>query len=423
MDPVYKICMITQSAYPYDPRVRREAEVLESAGYEVDVLCLPIEGDERIYKNGKVTAYRIRKHPKSQEKIISYLTLTISFFFKAFIVLNRLHRKRKYNAVQIHNMPEFHVFAAILQKITGVPVVLDIHDLTPELFMEKWPEKSKYFMPLIKLLEKLSCQFSNKVITVTEECKKNLIERGVPPDKITLVLNTANSQIFSYNVNREFYRISSNAKLLYHGTVAKRFGLHVAIEAIPEILKVIPNTKFYIYGKADASYKAYLEELIALLNLQENVIIRESISWEELVTVMNYCDIEIVPYISSTYMNLSLSTKLFESASIGLAVVATELKSLRDVFEDSCVQYFNDSEPLDLAEKVISLCHNAHERKNKTINAKIAVESISGEVMGKRYLALMQEVMQVKELPPEKGDSSPENETVSAHSMYSDDRR
>ena len=423
MEKIYKICMITQSAYPYDPRVRREAEILEAAGYEVDVLCLPIEGDEKIYKNGKTTAYRIRKHPVSQEKISNYLLLTLSFFFKAFFTINRLHRKRKYNVIQIHNMPEFHVFAAIIQKLIGVPVVLDIHDLTPELFLEKWPAKSKYFLPLIKLFEKLSCKFANRVITVTEECKKNLIERGVPPEKITLVLNTANSKIFNYNVNREFYRISSGAKLLYHGTVAKRFGLHVAIEAMPEILKVIPGSKFYIYGKSDASYKSYLEELISLLNLEESVFIRESISWEELVNVMNYCDIEVVPYISSIYMNLSLSTKLFESASIGLAVIATELKSLRDIFEDSCVQYFNDSDPIDLAEKVISLCHNAHERKNKTINAKIAVESISGEVMGKRYLALMRDVMKVKDPPSDKMGSTAEGEALSTHSVYSDDRR
>ena len=421
MKPNYKICMITQSSFPHDPRVRREAEILEDAGYEVDVLCIPIAGDEKIYRNGRITAYRIRKNPVSQEKMLNYLLLTLSFFIHAFFKLNILYYKRKYNVIQVHNMPEFHVFAALFQKIIGVPVVLDIHDLTPELFAEKWPKKSKYFLPPIKLFEKISCKFSNKLITVTDGCKTLLIDRGVPPEKITLVLNTANSKIFQYNINREYYKINSGAKLLYHGTVAKRFGLHIVIEAMPEIIKVIPDTKFYIYGKYDNSYKDYLEEMISLLKLENSVFLNDAVSWEELVEVMNSSDIEIVPYISNTYMNLSLSTKLFESASIGLAVVATDLKSLRDVFDDSSVQYFNDSDPLDLAIKVINFCHNAEERKNKTINAKIAVESISGEVMGKRYLTLMQQVMKVKDTNRGMGAPSVDINSVSSKKVYTND--
>lgn len=389
------ICYISQSPYPIDPRVRREAEILESAGFEVDILCVPLEGESRIYKKGKITAYRVIKKNMKQDNIFNYLLLSITFFIKVFIKLNVLNIKRKYSIIQIHNMPEYHVFATCFQKILGAKIILDIHDLTPELFKEKWGDKNKKFLGLIKLFEKISCKYSDSIITVTQRCKEILISRGVPCEKITLVLNTANSEIFQYNSEKHFRQITSEAKLLYHGTVAERFGIHIAVEAMPEILKSIPNSKLFIYGKANNAYNLYIDEMISLLGLSNSVSLLDLVTREEIVQIMNDADIEIVPYISNEYMNLSLSTKLFECASLGLAVASTDLKSLRDVFDDSCIQYFNDSDPIDLANKIISLCLNPKDRKEKTINAKIAVESISGEVMAKRYLSVIYYLLKI----------------------------
>lgn len=387
--------MITQSAYPYDPRVRREAEVLEKAGYFVDVLCLPFKGDQRIEKFGNVTAYRIFEHPQNQEKIVSYIYITLRFFFKVAFLLNKLSSVNKYDVIQIHNMPEFHVFSAFFQKIKGTPIVLDIHDLTPELFEEKWPHR-KWLKPIVTALEKISCRYSDHLITVTEGCKEILVERGNPEGKVTLVLNTADVHKFPFNDDRSFKPIYSDLKLLYHGTVAERFGLHSAIKALPKIIASIPNTMLYVYGKYDETYRMYLLDLMKELKVEDNVYLGGTKNWEELIEIMNEVDIEVVPYVSNKYMNLSLSTKIFECAAVGLPVAASRLHTLQLSFDDTTIKYFDSHNSDDIADKIIQLARDDMFRKQMVKNAYEAVSHISGKIMLDRYLKLMQKLMGVK---------------------------
>ncbi|HZW39611.1 MAG: glycosyltransferase family 4 protein [Syntrophothermus sp.] len=383
------ICMITQSRYPLDPRVRRQAEALEKEGYEVDILCLPSIDDLPVEKFGNITAYRVLKNPKKKEKMHNYLFLTFIFFVKSYLLLQKLYKERNYKVIQIHNMPEFHVFTALPQKRKKVPIVLDIHDLTTELFEEKWPKLSPLTRIVTNFAEKISTKFANKVITVTDGCKEILISRGVPEEKITLILNTADVETFKFNYDRDFNKIEESAKLLYHGTVAYRFGIHIAIEALSQLNRVIPNSRLYVYGKYDPSYRAYLNTLINKLELVDSVYLNYSRPWEEIIEIMNNSDIEIVPYLGTKYMHLSLSTKLFECAAAGLPVVSTKLNTIRKTFKGNSIKYFKDRDPKNLAEKITELCLNPEERKTQTLNAYRELKDISGDIMSSRYIELM----------------------------------
>ena len=172
------ICMIAIASYPGDPRVRRQAEALDEAGYEVDVLCRYSGNQPPKQKFGNVTAYRIMNAPARENKIIYFLQ-SILFLILAFFRLLLLSIKRKYKVIQAHNLPDYLIFAGLFHKIFGVKLILDIHDPSVDLFVEKWPGKKnrllKYF---IKITEKLSCIISDHLVTVTNSCKEKLIERG-----------------------------------------------------------------------------------------------------------------------------------------------------------------------------------------------------------------------------------------------------
>ncbi|MGD8306778.1 MAG: glycosyltransferase, partial [Ignavibacteria bacterium] len=139
------ICMIAQASYPGDPRIRRQAEALEKAGFEVDILCRPSGAQKKVEKFSKVTAYRIINAPR-QDSIVKWIYYSSLFFMMAFIKIQFLHVKRKYRVIQIHNMPDHLIFSAIVQKLLGVQLVIDIHDLTVEMFQEKWQGKKKSFI-------------------------------------------------------------------------------------------------------------------------------------------------------------------------------------------------------------------------------------------------------------------------------------
>ncbi len=380
--------MVALAIYPGDPRIRRQAEALEAQGYEVDILCRTFQDQSKVEKFGKVTAYRIISSPK-KENMIGYVIYSIFFLIAAFFKLQSLAPRRKYLLIQTHNMPDYLIFAGILQKMKGIPLVLDIHDLTVELFKEKWPsEKHRVLKGIVKLGEKLSCKAANKIITVSETCKQRLISRGVPESKISLVLNTANEEVFKYK-DRDFQKLTGGVRLLYHGTLAYRFGIHHAVEAMKEINGKIPGSVLTLYGRYDEGYKEYLEKIVQELNLQNAVELNGIIGREEIPEVINHADIGIIPYPTTDYMNLALPTKAFEYISSGLPVIISRLYDFSLFFPEDSVQYVNNVTSKELADAVIHLSLHPELRKKQTEIALTKLKDISGEVMKSRYLNLI----------------------------------
>lgn len=385
------ICMIVLSDYPFDPRVRRQAEVLEKAGYNIDIICLRGESQEKVEKMGFVTVYRIMK-AADKESMAKYMLLSLSFFFLSLIKLQELSFRNSYKLIQVHNMPDFLVFSGFIQKLMGKRLVLDIHDLTVELFETRWPEKKKsLLMKFVRLVEKMSCGFADHVITVTDACKMRLMERGVPDKKITLVLNTADPEIFRFDDKRSFKKIDSYAKLIYHGTVAERFGIHTAIEAVALLQKEIPGSTLHIYGKYDPAYRKRLEKLITDLGVEQYVTLNGTRSLEEIYEIIKNSDMGLVPYVNDPYMNIALSTKTFEYAAAGLPVVASHLYSLSLVFDDRSLKFVRAEDASGFAAAIAEMCLNPELRCRNSRNASDIVKSISGDVMGRRYLELIKQ--------------------------------
>ena len=383
------ICMVVQSNYPADPRVRRQAEKLQYEGFNVDIVCLKKNNELKKEKFKSITVHRIF-NTYSQESFIKYVLISITFFFLAFTKLSILSFKKKYDLLQVHNMPDFLVFSGIIFKIKNIPIILDAHDLTLELFKDKW-EGTKYlfFIPLVKGIEKWSYKFADKIISVTETCRELIERKGIPAEQISIIYNTANTSIFRFDNSRKFEVINKNAKILYHGTVAHRFGLHFSIASLAIINEKIPESTLTIYGKYDKSYKKELIELIDKLNLQNNVFLYDTIGLEKVYEIIKASDIGVVPYLSNDYMNLSLSTKTFEYAASGLPVVATKLVTLNKTFGDNSIQYIEELNSQNLAKEIMYLCLKPEKRKDLSINAYNTLSEISGSVMGNRYFNLI----------------------------------
>ncbi|MCU0343450.1 MAG: glycosyltransferase family 4 protein [Ignavibacterium sp.] len=388
------ICMITQSPYPMDPRVRRQAEKLEKEGYSIDILCVNTDGSPKIQIYGNITAYRIIQYIRHEDQI-NYFVFSIKFFFLCFSKLQSLYSERKYNLIQVHNMPDYHIFIGLLQKIFfRVPLVLDIHDLTVDLFREKWSgRKSNLLLPLVKFTERISCSFASHVITVTDECVNILVSRGVPREKITLILNTANEELFVFPDKKDFSEIKKDLKLFYHGTIAERFGLHIVIQALPQIEKSIPNTQFIVYGKYDQKYKEELLDLIKKLGLEAKVHLNSSAPIEYILEILKSFDIGVVPYMGTAYMHLSLSTKAFEYIASGVPVISSRLRSMENVFSSKSISFFEAGNPDDLAKKTIELCNNPELRKTAIHSAFKDLEKVSWKVMSNKYFNLIRSLI------------------------------
>lgn len=387
--------MIVLSQYPGDPRVRREAEALARHGIGVDIICYRNPDQTEVETFGLVTAHRIMT-VRDKTSILRYLVFSQGFGLAAFFKLESLARRHHHALVQIHNMPDQLVFAAVLQRLRGVPVVLDLHDLMVELFESKWHGvRARLLLPVVKLVEGLSCRFANRLITTSEGFRKQLLSRGIRADKVTLVLNSADNHIFFRPADGFMERQSRDGArltqpcLVYHGTIAHRFGIHVLIEAVALLRDRGLKPVLKIHGKYDANYRLVLERLIAEHGLGDAVLLGDYLSHEEIRELLYRMDIGVVPYLRDSFMDLALSTKSFEYIAVGLPVVASRVDSMTALFTGRSLQYSEPGNAGDLADQIQRLCDFPHERVELSRHADREYEGIAWPEMEKRYVSLI----------------------------------
>lgn len=382
-----RIGMAVFSSYPADPRVRREAEVLARAGIDVDIICLRNKGEPASESFGRITAYRVMSGPERNESLFRYFITSSVFGVLSFIKLLSLSVRRRYSLIQVHNMPDHLVFVGLAHRIAGVPVILDLHDLTVELYESRTKgTMMSALLPFIKAAEKLSCAFAHKVLTTSPGFRERLLKRGVDPEKIVLVFNSADNAIFSMAPQRQWRKIEDGPALLYHGTVARRFGLHIAIEAVSILRTRLPNTRLFIYGKYDASYREELEELIKERSLSGHVRLCGYLPLDRVGETIGASDMGVVPYLDDPFMRLALSTKIFEYVCMRMPVVASRLESIRSVFGEDSIKYYNPGDPEDLALRIEEFCADPAGRKKYTEKAARSYEVVAWPVMSEVYL-------------------------------------
>ncbi|HEX6034262.1 MAG TPA: glycosyltransferase family 4 protein [Anaerolineales bacterium] len=349
--------MVVHSHYPIgEPRVERQAKALIQRGYHVDVICLRNEHEKPFEQVDGVEIFRlpVKRHrgvgPAVQ--MIEYLV----FFILAFFRLSLLYLQRRYDSVQIHNLPDFLVFAALIPKLGGARILLDLHDLMPEFFASSFKTGMKSgAVRLLLIQEKLSCRFADHVITVTELWRKSLIQRGVAAEKVSVVMNVADDAIFRRTMLADSEKKPAGSfNLIYHGTLAHRYGIDLLIEALAMLRSQIPGIHLVIHGRGE-----FIEELrrqAKELNVESLITFStQYLPMTDVPRLIQEADLGIVPYRRDIFTDGILPTKLMEYVALGVPVLAADTPIIRQYFSETMVQYFQPGDSNDLARNILWL--------------------------------------------------------------------
>src|SRR5688572_6914021 len=131
---VGRVAMLAHTYYLRDPRVRREAEALAGIGVDVHVISLAERGEPR---RATVNGVQIHRLPVSRRRggPLRYFYEYLMVGVLGGLVLARLHLQARLDVVHVHNMPDILVLAALVPRLGGTTVILDVHDPMPELYM------------------------------------------------------------------------------------------------------------------------------------------------------------------------------------------------------------------------------------------------------------------------------------------------
>lgn len=336
-----KICMLVHNYYSSDPRVRREARALIECGYSVDVIALKEQKGKTSFELDGATVYQLPIR-KTRESILSYLYAYLAVFFLGAFLLTFLYAKNRYSLIQIHNMPNFIVFTALIPKLCGAKVLLDIHDPMPELFMSKFSvNEESAFIKILRFEEKLSMRFADKVITATEMVRERLLQTLNNVKEVDVILNLPDKDKINPAAFSEQAREDGKFTLLYHGTIAKRHGLGLVVQALPEIKKQVPNVQFVIIGNGE--YTDELKNMVRRLNLKNTVVFRDPVPHEQIAAEILSCNAVICVPPQDVFIEMALSTKILETLVLRKPVIVSRNRCNEYYFKDDEVFFVDPS--------------------------------------------------------------------------------
>jgi glycosyltransferase involved in cell wall biosynthesis len=381
--------MVVHNYYPIgEPRVQRQAEALAQAGSEVDVICLRNHNEPATQVEEGIHIYRLPVHRNKQRGLGGQFLEYLAFFFLAFVRLTLLHFQRRYQVVQVHNLPDFLVFVALIPRLMGAAVILDLHDLMPEFSMSRFGDGwDSLPVRLVRLQERLSCRFAHHVITVTELWRESLVERGTPAAKCSVVMNVADDRIFHQRPPVEF---PSNGTLhmIYHGNLTYRYGLDLALYAVAQASAQVPGLHLTIHGRGE--FLADLKHLAAELNLEEIVNFSTHLMpMDELPHLLASADVGLVPYRRGPFADGILPTKLMEYAALGLPAIAARTPAIEAYFTEDMVDFFEAGDVNALADRIVRLSRDANHRAELAHNIHQFNKRYNWAAQRTEYLALV----------------------------------
>jgi glycosyltransferase involved in cell wall biosynthesis len=381
--------MVAYTHYESDNRVRRYAEALAKRGDVVDVLALKQPGKPDIDELKGVRIYRLQSRVLDESTPITYLIKLLLFMGRSAVKLAWNCRNGRYDVVHVHSVPDFEVFAALIPKLLGSKIVLDIHDIVPELYASKFNKgKDSLVFKVLVLLEKLSIAFSDHVIIANHLWYDTLLSRSVCAGKCTVVLNYPDISIFGkIPKNRD----DGKFVLIYPGSLGWHQGLDVAITAFSKIAGKFPQAVFHIYGSGNELDK--LMDLAKKLRMEEKVLFKGSCTMEGIAEAIANADVGIVPKRAVSFGNEAFSTKILEFMAVGVPVIASSTKIDRYYFDDSNILFFISEDVDDLAEKMEMTITQSELRDRLVENGDAYIKLNNWNVKRKEYFNLLEALL------------------------------
>ncbi|MCA8973162.1 MAG: glycosyltransferase [Planctomycetes bacterium] len=352
-----RVCMVVHAYYEGDARVRRYAESLAAGGHAVDVLALRARDKP---KRETLRGVEVHRLPLSRRRggTLRYLFEYCWFTLLCGLVL--LWRARRYDVVHVHNMPDFLVFAALGPRLFGRVVVLDVHDLMPEVYASKFKTGLGHpgIWPL-RLQEWLSHRFASACVFATERFRRCAIARGtVREERSIAVMNAADTTLFDRDAQPWRGPGPERFVMLYLGTVSHRHGVDQCVRVLPLVRDRIPGVRLQIHCKLSEGEGKPLQEvqqLAAELGVTDLVEIGPPLPLQDVPAAMSRATVGVFTPHLDVHIDMALSLKVPEFAAMDVPVVAVRTSIMKSLFGEDEVAMFDDGDMAAFADILVRL--------------------------------------------------------------------
>jgi glycosyltransferase involved in cell wall biosynthesis len=382
--------MVLHGPFPVgEGRVSNEARAALDAGWEVDVVAMRKEGEPTRELVDGVDVHRLPLSHEWGGGAVAVAQEYLGFTAMATAKVAVLMKRRRYTVVQVHNPPDFLIAAALVPRILGARVVFDIHDFAPELFAMRFGARRGFGVAnaCMRRVERLATRFATAIVTVHDPYRRALEARGVPAEKITVVLNSLDERLVPARGSAADER--DGFRIVYHGTITPYWGVVLLIEAAAQIVPDVPNLRVEIYGDGDALPD--VRTRVSELGLTERVHLSgRFLPQPEVLERVSSASVGVICNLPEERNQTAIPTKLFEYARLGVPIATGDLLAIREHFSSREVRFFRAGDADDLAVALREIASSPEAAQARADAARQRYESYAWPVSARRYVELLE---------------------------------
>lgn len=303
------------------------------AGYDVTVItCAPNCPEGVVYDGYKNKLYArevvdgidvrrvwtyIAANEGTVRRILNYVSYMVSAFLCSFLV--------KRPDIVIATSPQFFCgWAGVLSRFfRRVPFILEIRDLWPESIVAVGAMRASRLVRVLEWLEKIMYASAGHIVTVGDGYRRRLLEKGVPAERISVIMNGVSRDLFTPCAPDETLKqqlgVAGKFVCGYTGTIGMACGLEIVLEAARKLKeRGIEDIVLMLVG--DGASRKSLEKQ-ALEQKLDNVIFTGRQPKEKMPEFLSISDVCLVHLRKSDLFTTVMPSKIFEMAGMARPII------------------------------------------------------------------------------------------------------
>jgi glycosyltransferase involved in cell wall biosynthesis len=280
-------------------------------------------------------------------------------------------------------------------RLKRVPFVFEIRDLWPAVPIELGALTSGPAVKSAEWLEQRLYDGAEKIVVLSEGAQQDLVRRGIPREKLALIPNAADLDVFRPDVVDEAFRAKHGLEgkfvALYAGAMGRANGLDQLVDAA-EALRRRGEDRIAIVALGDGGERPRLEERARGL---ENLRFLPPVPKEDLAGIVGAADVTLTVFAPYPVLETNSPNKFFDSLAAGKPAVVNLDGWVRRLVEENDAGAWvpaGDSEALAWALSALAGDPKRVERMGSNARA-LAEREFSRDLMAERLARTLEEAV------------------------------
>jgi glycosyltransferase involved in cell wall biosynthesis len=353
------VIAIENISFEGDPRARLIASSLCGAGFEVSVVCPRRPGP---VPSRFVDGVRVRSFPSAPFDRLGLVGHALEYLWCCTVIgvlLIGLRARGRLDIVHMCVPPHFLFFVARVLRLLGCRVVVDQHDLMPELFVARYGSHHRSIHRLVLAAERAALREADIVLATNDSGARAAVERAEVPARRVRIVRTGPSRADIDQVRRLAAPRKEPALTTvgYVGNIEPQDGVELLVHAARHVAERLGHDVLGFVCIGSGSDLGRLRALAREIGVADIVEFTGRLAHDQALERLNSCDICVQPDPSNNFNDTCTMIKSLEYMALGKAVVAFDLPETRVACRDAAL-YATPNSFADLAAKMIELARD-----------------------------------------------------------------